>query len=94
MDLEAGETYHSIKNCSVSFTWMAITLRQRFLKKRSKKRKKTLSTESLNTLLVRELFGGTLKMVTSFILSILHILKIWEFISTLALGVLFFKTCA
>ena len=93
MDLEAGETYHSIKNCSVSFTWMAITLRQRFLKKRQKK-KKTLSTESLNTLLVRELFGGTLKMVTSFILSILHILKIWEFISTLALGVLFFKTCA
>ena len=64
---------------------MAITLRQRFLKKGKKKRKKTLSTESLNTLLVRELFSGTLKMVTSFILSIPHGLKIWEFISPLAL---------
>ena len=42
MDLEAGETNHSTKSCSVSFTWMAITLRQRFLKKKVKKKKKDL----------------------------------------------------
>ena len=76
MDLEAWETYHSTKNCSVSFTWMAITLRQRFPKKGGGGRKKILSTESLNTLLVREPLGSTSKMVISFILSILHGLKL------------------
>ena len=93
MDLEAWETYHSTKNCSVSFTWMAITLRQRFPKKRAKKKKRK-KKKDLKHVIGKEPLGGTLKMVTSFILSILYGLKIWEFISPLALGVLFSKTCA
>lgn len=76
MDLKAGETYHSIKKLFSIFHLNGHNSKTRVSKKKVKKRKKTLSTESLNTLLVRELFGGTLKMVTSFILSILHGLKI------------------
>ena len=61
MDLEAGETYHSIQNCSVSFTWMAITLRQRFLKKRLKKKKKDLIYRILKYVIGKRTFRWHIK---------------------------------